>query len=75
MGAESKQQDGRDRNADQPQQDGAHDNRLLLGPRRGNNDPGLKLFLQPAPATGTTGAVTLSSLRPSSEARNITPAA
>jgi hypothetical protein len=44
MGAERQQQDDRDRNADQPKQDGAHDDRLLLARSGDNNGPAAKRF-------------------------------
>ena len=37
MGADREQQDDRDGNADQPEQDGAHDFRLLRRPLGGDN--------------------------------------
>lgn len=44
MGAERQQQDDRDRNSDQPKQDGAHNNRLLLARSGGNNGPETQRF-------------------------------
>lgn len=73
--AERQQQDDRDRNTDQPKQDGAHDFRLLLTRSGINNSWREERFRYDCSRTGPVAGSALCWRRPSIAARNMIAAA